>query len=79
MSPLGWHPPHVVVNPDSLYLGDRYSQQAVLVFQDFYFFMFISLPMCQSVCVSVGLFAIYLLFLKSHCYEVPSDFWVKKW
>ena len=29
--------------------------------------------MCQSVCVSVGLFEIYLKFLKTHYYEIPSD------
>ena len=79
MSPLGWHPPHLVDNTDTLYLGDQHWQQTVLVFLDFYFFVFISLPMCQSVCVSVGLFAIHFKFLKTHCYDVPSDLWVKKW
>ena len=52
MSPLGWHPPHPVDNTDTLYPGDQHWQQTVLVFLDFYFFMFISLPTCQSVCVS---------------------------
>ena len=23
MSPLGWHPPHLVDNTDTLYLGDQ--------------------------------------------------------
>ena len=62
-----------------LYLGDQLWQQAVLVFLDFYFFVFISLPMCQSVCGSVGLLAIHFKFLKTCCYEVPRDLWVKKW
>ena len=51
MSPLGWHPPHLVNHTDTQYLGDQHWQQTVLVFLDFYFFVFISLPMCQSVCV----------------------------
>ena len=78
MRPLGWHLPHLVNNKDTLCLGDQHWQQAVLVFLDFYFFVFLSLSMCQSVCASVGLFAIDLKFLKTCC-EVPSDFWVKKW
>ena len=54
MSPLGWHLAHLVDNTDTLYLGDLHLQQTVLVFLDFYFFVLISSPMCQSVCVSVG-------------------------
>ena len=73
MSPLGWHPPpHLVDSTDTLYLGDQHWQETVLVFLDFYFFAFINLPMCHSVCVSVGLFAIHSKFLKTHCYDVPS-------
>ena len=76
---LEWHPPHLVDNTDILYLGDQHWQQTVLVFLDFYFFVLISLPLCQSVCVFVGLFAIHLSFLKT-CYdEVSSDLSVKKW
>ena len=77
MSPLGWHPLDLANNTDTLYLGDQYWQQTVLVFLDFYFFVFISLPMCQSVCVSMGLFAIHLKFLETY-YEFPSDLSVKK-
>ena len=40
--------------------------------------VFMSLPMCQWICVSVSLFAIHLKFLKTHCCEVPNDLWVKK-
>ena len=46
----------------------------------FIFFMFISLPMSQFAyvfCGSVGLFAIHLKFLKTHCYEVAIDLWNK--
>ena len=50
MSPLGWHPPHLVDNTDTV-SGDQQWQQTLLAFLDFYFFVFISLPMCQSVCV----------------------------
>ena len=67
MSPLGWHPRDVVDNTDTLYLRDQHWQQTVLVFLDFYFFVFISLPMGQSVCVSVGMFAIHFKFLKIWC------------
>ena len=85
-SPLGWHPPHVLDNTDTqcwislvLYLEDQHWQQTVLVFLDFYVFVLINLPMCQSVCVSLGLFAVHLKFLKT-CYdEVSSDLSVKKW
>ena len=74
MSPLGWHPPHLVDNTDTLPLGDQHRQQAVFFFfLDFYFFVFISLPMCQSVCGSVDLFAIHLKFLKACCCWVPTD------
>ena len=45
--------------------GDQHWHQTVLGFLDFYFFVFISFPMCQSVCVSVGLFAIYFKFFKN--------------
>ena len=39
----------------------------------FIVFVFISLPMSQCFCGSVGLFAIHLKFLKTHCYEVAID------
>ena len=38
----------------------------------YFFFVLINVSMCQSVIVSVGLFAIHLN-LKACCYEVPSD------
>ena len=63
-----------VDNTDTLYLGDQHLQQTVLVFLEFYFFVYISFPMCQSVCVSVCLFAIHFQFLKTHCYDAPTDF-----
>ena len=48
---------------------------------DFYFFVFLSLLMSQSVwhIDPVGLIEIHLKFLKTCCCEAPSDFWVKKW
>ena len=62
----------------------RYSVSGGLVlatdavgFLDFYFFVFICLHMC-SICVSVGLFAIYPKFLKSRYSEVPSDLSIQK-
>ena len=77
MNPLRWHPPHLLDNTDTLYLRDQHWQQTVLVFLDFYFFLFTSLPICQLVCVSVGLSAIHLKFLKAQNYEIPSDLPVK--
>ena len=38
MSPLGWHPPHVVDNTDALYLGDQHWQQTMLFFFRFLLF-----------------------------------------
>ena len=38
MRPSGWHPPHLVENADTLYLGNQHWQQAVLFFIYFYFF-----------------------------------------
>ena len=64
MSPLGWHPPHLVNHTDTQYLGDQHWQQTVLVFLDFYFFVFISLPMCQR--VSVDLLAIHFKYKKTY-------------
>ena len=48
MNLLGWHPPHLMDNTDTLYLGDQY----------WCFFMFISLPIYPSVCKSVDLFEV---------------------
>ena len=52
--PLGWHPPHVVGNTDTLYLGDQHWQQTALVFLDFCFsvFAYVSVSLCiyGSVC-----------------------------
>ena len=56
MNPLGWYPPHLMDNTDTLYLGPGLATCSVVVFLDFCFFVFISLPMCQSVCLSAGLF-----------------------
>ena len=48
MSLLGWRPPDLMDNTDTLYLGYQY----------WCFFMFISLPIYPSVCMSVDLFEI---------------------
>ena len=57
MSPLGWHPPNVVNNTDTLYLGDQHWQQAMLVFFRFLLFCVhqfayasVSLCICGFVC-----------------------------
>ena len=69
MSPLGWHPPHLVDNTDTQYLGDQHWYQHW--FLDFFsFFVSVSLSMFQLVCVFVCLFTINLKFLKTH------DHWV---
>ena len=62
MSPLGRHPPHLVDNTDTQYLGDQYWQQC-WCFSLFFFFVSICLSMCQSVCVSVHLFTVTVNFL----------------
>ena len=67
MSPLGWHPPHLVDNTDTQYLGDQHWQQC-WCFRFSFFFVSICLSMCQSVCVSVYLLRINLKFLKTHNY-----------
>ena len=77
MSLLGWQPSHVMDNTDTLYQGDHYWQQPVF-FLGFCFFVFISLPICPSIWVTVDLFAIWLKFLKDHYYQVPSELWVKQ-
>ena len=73
MRPLGYHPPRLVDNADTLYLGNQHLRQALLFLCIFTFLVFISLPLSQSPCGSVGLFAIHLKFLKTCCYEVASD------
>ena len=55
MSPLGWHPPYLVDNTDTLHLGGPALTIDSVVFLGLYFFVLTSLPMCQSVCVSVDL------------------------
>ena len=74
MTPLEWHPLHLVDNTDTLYLGDwRHC---------FFFFRFLFFCVHKfayvSVSLSVGLFAIHLKFKKNCCYEIPSDLSVKK-
>ena len=39
----------------------------------FLHFLFINLPICQPICVSVGLFTIHLKFLKTRYYEIPTQ------
>ena len=48
-----------------------------LCFFRFLLFLFIYLPICQSICVSVDLFAIHLKCLKTRYYEIPNDRSVK--
>ena len=57
MRPLGRHPPHLVDNADTLYLGNQHWQQAVLFFIYFYFFcvhqfayVSVTLWVCGSLC-----------------------------
>ena len=67
MSPLGWHPSHIVDDTDTQYLGDQDWQQ-FRFFRVFFFFLSTCLSLYQSVCVSVHLFTINLEFLKTHNY-----------
>ena len=69
MSPLGWHPPHLVDNTDTQYLGDQHWHQCWFL-DVFSFFVSVCLSMFQLVCVFVCLFTINLKFLKTH------DYWV---
>ena len=59
-------------------VGPALTTDNIVFFLDFYLFVLISFPMCQSVCVPVGLFTVHLKFLKTCYYEVPSDRLVKK-
>ena len=59
MAPLGWHPPYLVGNAGTLYLGDQHWQQRVLVFFRFLIFcvyLFFYVPVCVSVrlCESIS-------------------------
>ena len=62
-----WHPPNLVNNTDTQYLGDQHWQQCWFV-RFFFFLVSIYFCMCQSVCVSVHLFTINLKFSKTHNY-----------
>ena len=46
---------------------------SIVFYINLMFVLFVSLPMCQSLCGCVGLFPIHLKFLKTRCYEVASD------
>ena len=75
MSPLGWHAPHLVDNTDTQYLRDQHWQQCWCLRFSF-FFVFISLSMCQSVCLSVDLLRINLKFLNIHNYWLAQLLYV---
>ena len=67
MSPLGWHPPHLMNNSNTQYLGDQHWQQCW--FFVFLFFLSICLSRCKSLCsLSVHLFTINLKFSTTHNY-----------
>ena len=54
MSPLGWHPPHLVDNKDTQYLGDQHCYQCWF-FRFFFFFcilLFVHVSVSLCVCVS---------------------------
>ena len=70
MSHLGWHPPHLVDNTDTQYLGDQHWQQC-------WFFRFFSI-LCPSVCLSVCVCtSVYnLKILKTHnCWLARLYMW----
>ena len=75
MSAWGWHPPHLVDNADTQYLGDHHWQQCSC-FRFTVSFASICLSMCQSVCVSVHLFRINLKFFKTHNYWLAQLLYV---
>ena len=75
MSAWWWHPPHLVDNTDTQYLGDHDWQQC-RCFRFTVSFASICLPMCHSVCVSVHLFRINLKFLKTHNYWIAQLLYV---
>ena len=67
MRPLGWHPPHLVDNADTLYLENQNWQQAVLFF--FIYFCVHQLPyvsvtmcFCGSLCNPSQVFENLLLW-----------------
>ena len=76
MNPLGWHPPHLVDNTDTQYLGDQHWQQCWCF--RFFFFLWVHLffYVCHSVCVFVHLFRINLKFLKTHNYWLGQVLYV---
>ena len=70
MRPLGYHPPHLVDNADTLYLGNQHWQQTVFFLYSFISFVFISLP--QSVCLNH--FFCGSLYNPSLCNPVSKNF-----
>ena len=41
MNTSGWHPPCIVDNTDTLYLGDQHCQETVLVFFMSFYVMYV--------------------------------------
>ena len=64
MSPLGWHPPHLLDNTDTQYLGDQHWHQCWF-FRFLSFFVSFCLSMFQLVYVFVCFFTINFKFLKT--------------
>ena len=60
--PLRWHPPHLMYNTDTQYLGGQHLQQC----RFFIFFSICCRCFCLSVCVCT--FVCNLKFLKTHNY-----------
>ena len=73
MSPLGWHPPHLVANTDTRYLGDQHGQKC-WVFLEIYFLFCVYLFVYVLVRVSVHLSTINLKFLKTHNYWLAHSY-----
>ena len=75
MNPSGWHPPHLVDNTDTLYLGDQHWQQQCWFFRFLLFGVHLFVYMLVS--VSVRLCTIYLKFLKTHYYKAFTELQIK--
>ena len=75
MNPLGWHPPYLVDNTDTLYLVDQHWQQKCRFFRFLLFCVHLLVYMLVS--VSARLYAIHLKFLGTHYCKASIDLRMK--
>ena len=81
MSLLGWHPPHLMYNTDTQYLGDQHWQQCWF-FRFFFYFVSICLTvsLCLYICLQSQVFENSQLLTSSFIYvSLVSGLELKTW